>query len=132
MQNIKMVKKELIKWIESEEAEGYSAKKLSKYLVEKGYSKDQIKEAMDLTSQKKKPETSFEKVSKPKCTWRYVVLAVILIIIVAGTIMYLSPREKVVEEDIDEPQEIVVVQSPDFPRVQNPSAKDEISPEDTG
>ena len=124
-----MVKKELLKWIESEETAGYSPKKLSKYLAEKGYSKEQIKEAMDLADQEKKSEPQFEKIGKPKPKWLYIVLAVVLVIvIVAGTIAYLSPREKVVEENIDEPQEIVVVPSPDFPEIPHPPVPEELEP----
>ncbi|MBN2111656.1 hypothetical protein JW707_01015 [Candidatus Woesearchaeota archaeon] len=87
-----MVKKELLNWIKSEEAEGYSARKLSKYLAEKGYSKDDIKEAMEM-AEKEGAGASAGKTGKPsKRIYKYLAAAVIVLLVFYGVMFYLTHK----------------------------------------
>jgi hypothetical protein len=103
-----MVKKELLKWIESEEAEGFSPKKLSKYLSEKGYSKDEIKEAMEQADKQKESEPKFEKIGKhSKRIYKYIIALVIILLLVYGVMFYFSRKPGGTKEEITEqPKEI--------------------------
>ncbi len=48
-----MVNKRLVDWIKSEETQGYTEAQLRKYLIQKGYNKKDVEEAIKLASRKK-------------------------------------------------------------------------------
>lgn len=81
-----MVKKELVEWINSEKAQGYSNAQLRQYLIKQGYNKKDIEEALVST----KKSTFLPFINKKAL---FIVIPIILILLV-GYSVYMLNLEK--------------------------------------
>ena len=89
-----MVNQQLIDWIKSEEAQGYTLQQLYNSLIQQGYDANEVNEAMrSVYQQSQKTRPSSEPIKKPFNFLPVIIIGVIIVGLAGGGIFFFTSQE---------------------------------------
>lgn len=90
-----MGKQQLIDWIKSQEAQGYTEQQLYNSLIQQGYNPNEVNEAIKITSQSNQQKDQTSKPSKSSNLVLFVIIGVITLGLIGGGIfLFISQNDK--------------------------------------
>ena len=92
-----MVNQQIINWIKSQEAQGYSPQQIYSNLIQQGYNPNEVDKAINIASQQNKQVSqSTEPVKKSFNFLAIIIIGILVIGLIGGGIFYFTSQDKIV------------------------------------